>query len=318
MRVVYLLYILSIIHTVVYGYKVLSKESLKEIAKLSKPETLDIQTGRLLKPLLVERISGTELNVQVREFIIEHFKRLNWHIELDAFSAYTPLGGKNFTNVIVTKDPEAQKRLVLAAHFDSIKKPNDRTSLEMIFFDGEEAFQKWSDMDSIYGARHLADKWEQQMLIHHHPQTVKQANRLQLIDVLVLLDLLGTPNPTFHNYFRSTSWLYTHLSNLEARLISNQLLADKSQNGITLNPTLSNGLTEMRFQGGRIGDDHIPFMQRGVNILHLIPHPFPDVWHRETDNADCLDSPTINNFDILFRAFVCEYLELDPFPHTEL
>jgi hypothetical protein len=29
----------------------------------------------------------------------------------------------------------------------------------MIFFDGEEAFKEWTATDSIYGARHLAQKW---------------------------------------------------------------------------------------------------------------------------------------------------------------
>lgn len=29
----------------------------------------------------------------------------------------------------------------------------------MIFFDGEEAFRKWSDTDSLYGSRHLANLW---------------------------------------------------------------------------------------------------------------------------------------------------------------
>jgi glutaminyl-peptide cyclotransferase len=32
--------------------------------------------------------------------------------------------------------------------------------LMLIFFDGEEAFVNWSAEDSIYGARHLARKWE--------------------------------------------------------------------------------------------------------------------------------------------------------------
>ena len=32
----------------------------------------------------------------------------------------------------------------------------EETSLQLIFFDGEEAFKMWTDDDSIYGARHLA------------------------------------------------------------------------------------------------------------------------------------------------------------------
>lgn len=31
----------------------------------------------------------------------------------------------------------------------------------MLFFDGEEAFERWGPNDSIYGARSLAKKWFQ-------------------------------------------------------------------------------------------------------------------------------------------------------------
>jgi len=34
------------------------------------------------------------------------------------------------------------------------------TSLQLIFFDGEEAFVDWTDTDSLYGARHLAAQME--------------------------------------------------------------------------------------------------------------------------------------------------------------
>lgn len=37
---------------------------------------------------------------------------------------------------------------------------NSDLSLKLVFFDGEEAFLNWSPTDSIYGARHLAQRWE--------------------------------------------------------------------------------------------------------------------------------------------------------------
>lgn len=46
-------------------------------------------------------------------------KALNWDVEEDSFTDKTPYGEKRFTNVIATKDPDAPRRLVLAAHFDS-------------------------------------------------------------------------------------------------------------------------------------------------------------------------------------------------------
>lgn len=36
---------------------------------------------------------------------------------------------------------------------------NNEITLQFIFFDGEEAFKKWSRTDSLYGSRHLAAKW---------------------------------------------------------------------------------------------------------------------------------------------------------------
>lgn len=31
---------------------------------------------------------------------------------------------------------------------------------------------------------------------------------------------------------------------------------------------------------GGVDDDHKPFLQRGVPVFHVIPIPFPDVWHK--------------------------------------
>jgi hypothetical protein len=30
---------------------------------------------------------------------------------------------------------------------------------------------------------------------------------------------------------------------------------------------------------GYIEDDHTPFLHKGVSVLHIIPQPFPKVWH---------------------------------------
>ena len=30
---------------------------------------------------------------------------------------------------------------------------------------------------------------------------------------------------------------------------------------------------------GYVGDDHVPFLRRGVSVLHVIAEPFPRVWH---------------------------------------
>lgn len=73
--------------------------------------------------------------------------------------------------------------------------------LKLFFFDGEEAFERWGPSDSIYGARHLAQVYENKIRSGSGP------NHLQRIDMLVLLDLLGAANPHFYSYFRDTNKL---------------------------------------------------------------------------------------------------------------
>lgn len=47
-------------------------------------------------------------------------------------------------------------------------------SLQLIFFDGEEAFLHWSPQDSLYGSRHLASK----MASTAHPPGARDTNQL--------------------------------------------------------------------------------------------------------------------------------------------
>lgn len=65
-----------------------------------------------------------------------------------------------------------------------------------------------------------------------------------------------------------------------------------------------------QFWRGGIEDDHIPFMTRGVDILHMIPSPFPDVWHKMTDDGEHLDLPTTRDWAMIVTAFAAEWMDL--------
>lgn len=62
-------------------------------------------------------------------------------------------------------------------------------SLRFIFFDGEEAFVDWTETDSIYGARHLAEKWES--TVHPHDEA---SNVLHGIVCSYKHDIVSFPN----------------------------------------------------------------------------------------------------------------------------
>ncbi|KAI7864332.1 hypothetical protein BDF14DRAFT_1958656 [Spinellus fusiger] len=309
------------------------------LSALSDPQRLSVH-GDLLAPLLVPRVAGTPGNERVRYFITNHFQKLGWDVQLDTFTDTTPLGNKSFTNIIATKNPEAKRRLVLAAHFDS-KHFDDfefigatdsavpcaillhlgetlgsfipmshPTTLQLLFFDGEEAFVSWSATDSTYGARHLASAWENSPARTPPARRIKTSTVLGGIEMLVLLDLLGTPNTVIANYFRSTSWAFHRIVALEQRLESLKLFSGYSKDNVPLSP-MFNPDSYRTYDSYSYQDDHLPFMQRGVNILHVIPYRFPPVWHNPADNADCIDPSTVEKLSLLFNSFVAEYLELD-------
>ena len=116
---------------------------------------------------------------------------------------------------------------------------------------------------------------------------------------MVLLDLLGARNPNFYSYIASGDRWFKHSANIEQRLRSANLLSTSNQ--IFLND----------FAAGGIEDDHIPFMQRKVPILHLITTPCPDVWHTNGDNKSVLDYNTIDDLMKILRVFVVEYLQVN-------
>ncbi|CAG7721356.1 unnamed protein product [Allacma fusca] len=281
----------------------------------------------LLDPILIRRAPGSENNKVVREYIKNHMSNLGWSIETDAFTDNTPNGQVNFENIITTLNPETPRRLVLACHYDSKYFPENNfigatdsavpcammlylasvlkkslnenkqrarqnVTLQFVFFDGEEAFKDWSDVDSLYGSRHLAALWEK---TPYPTGNVENTNYLHRMDKLVLLDLVGTSNPSFSNFFKSTAHWYNDLVQIEVTLRNNRMWA-------------GNPRGNTHFQTGPahegIEDDHLPFMQRNVDIVHLIVSPFPKVWHTPKDNKEALDFTTIANLNKVLQVFV--------------
>ncbi|KAG5715701.1 Glutaminyl-peptide cyclotransferase [Termitomyces sp. T112] len=190
------------------------------------------------------------------------------------------------------------------------------TTLQLVFFDGEEAFVSWTATDSIYGARHLASKWQSTYLSPLEKRRLMglQPTELDGIEHLILLDLLGAPQPLIRSFFLDTAWLFDALVSVERRLGDSGAFTYGNNQEMVPGKWSSyfRPRQEAQMNFGYIGDDHLPFLERGVSILHLIPEPFPRVWHTLKDDASALDIPTMRRWNIMFRVFLSEYLHLRP------
>jgi glutaminyl-peptide cyclotransferase len=156
------------------------------------------------------------------------------------------------------------------------------TTLQLVFFDGEEAFQDWTAKDSIYGARHLAARWAGTYVLPDHRRRLlaPQMTELDGIEHLILLDLLGAKQPLIQSSFIDTAWLFDAMADVETRLHGAGLLLAAHERETGTKAFVSWFLKRRPNQyAGHVEDDHVPFIQRGVSTLHVISNPFPRVWH---------------------------------------
>ncbi|XP_056905592.1 glutaminyl-peptide cyclotransferase-like a isoform X2 [Takifugu flavidus] len=316
-----------------------SKYSTSQIHRLASQVDGARLWETLLRPILIERLPGTQGSLAVQQHISSTLSSLSadWVVDLGSFHSPTPRGQVKFTNIIATLDPSAPRRLLLACHYDSkalppdpvapervflgasdsavpcamileivssldiklrdLKKQKPPVTLQLVFFDGEESFEEWTDTDSLYGSRHLAER----MANTPHPAGLARANMLQAVDLFVLLDLLGGPDPLIVNHFQNTERWFDRLIAAEKRL---------HRQGLFTSHPSEQTYFRKDFYLGPVQDDHIPFLHKGVPVLHLISTPFPKFWHTLDDTEENMHRPTVLNLTKILALFVAEYLGL--------
>jgi glutaminyl-peptide cyclotransferase len=135
---------------------------------------------------LGSRPSGSEAIEKSRHYIEEQLRRSGWQVTRQAFSDHTPRGKVQFVNLIAQfpSQANAAPTFLLCSHYDTktfetIKfvgandggsstglllelarvlgqHPNLAAKLELLFFDGEEAYDQFSETDGLYGSRYFA------------------------------------------------------------------------------------------------------------------------------------------------------------------
>jgi glutaminyl-peptide cyclotransferase len=129
---------------------------------------------------------------------------------------------------------------------------------------------------------------------------------LSQISLFVLLDLLGSANPQIPSYFPTTHWVHKRIADIESRMRKLGLLESKP-----LFPFLSeSGKTATQAGRTLVTDDHVPFMDRGVPVLHLLPSSLTPVWHTIDDDGNHLEMPTVRDWAKIMAAFALEWLDM--------
>ncbi len=210
-------------------------------------------------------------------------------LEEDAFIADTPIGPVAMRNFIVRFPGKKDGAIVLATHYetnywlrninfvgandggattgllmaiaDQLREATaggrklDGYSVWLVFFDGEEAIEHWSDSDSTYGSRHLAARWGRD-------------GTLGKIKAFILADMIGDRDLDIQRESRSTDWLVELMRQAARKFGDEQYFFQEEE---------------------AVDDDHIAFLKRGVpsiDVIDLDYGPNNSYHHTAQDTMD--------------------------------
>jgi glutaminyl-peptide cyclotransferase len=229
------------------------------------------------------RYMGNENHKKLERYIVDHLK--GDEVEDDPFIADTVEGKFPVRNLIAKFPGTKDGIIVILGHYDTNYplrnigyvgandggsstaillefanqlrvapgKKRDGYSVWLVWTDGEEAVRKWSETDSLYGTRHLAERWEKD-------------GTLKKIKALMVMDMIGDADLDILRDTNGTPWLLDLIYSAAERLgYQSHFYAAQ----------------------GPIEDDHLPFVKRGVPSADVIDldYGYNNVFHHTAQDT---------------------------------
>ena len=233
------------------------------------------------------RPPGSDAIEKSRDYIESQLRLSGWQVTRQAFTDDTPHGKVRFVNLIARFPGQgrAAPAFLLCSHydtkmFDTIRfvgandggsstglvlelarvlgqHPNLAAKVELVFFDGEEAYENFSETDGLYGSRYFARQLE--------------ANGAKQFRAGILFDMVGD---------RSLNITLPADSPVE---MARDIFA--SAEALKLRSYFSYFDREMT-------DDHTPLNAIGIPTIDVIDFDFP-WWHTADDTIDKLSAQSL-------------------------
>ena len=237
---------------------------------------------------------GSPALEKTRDYIITNLEKSGWQIERQKFTDATPRGKYEFINLIARFSGNPGKpaktdtqQVIVCSHYDTkifdtlnfvgasdggsstgalielarvlALNPTLARQIELVFFDGEEAVQAFSETDGLYGSRYYA-------------RSLRESKRSKQFKFGILWDMIGDKNLTITLPPDSPPRL--------ARGIFEAADALKVRNNFS-------------YFGNPILDDHTPLNQSFIPTIDLIDFDYPP-WHTSEDTLDKLSPESLN------------------------
>src|SRR5579863_5556482 len=222
---------------------------------------------------------GSENHKKVENYILSHLKGDN--VEQDNFEVTTAEGKFPVHNILAKFPGTRDGIIVIASHYDTnwplrninYVGANDGASSSALLLEianqlrgtkreGYTVWLLWDDPESLYGVRHLAQKWQDD-------------GTLKKIKAFILEDMIGDADLNIDREQQSTKWL-------------EDLIYDAATRVGYQSHFFAREIYEE--------DDHAPFIQRGVPAADLIDadYGYNNVfWHTVADTPDKLSPKSL-------------------------
>jgi hypothetical protein len=232
------------------------------------------------------RPPGTEAIEKTRAYLIKQLESAGWKVERQSFSEETPRGKVQFVNLLATFGAKSVPSFLVCSHYDTKTFDNARfvgandagsstgvllelarvlagrpelaSKVELAFFDGEEAYEAFTDTDGLFGSRYFAK------------QLVAQ-DKAKLFRGGILFDMVGDKSLTI-----------TLPPDSPPELAS----------GIFASADALKLRKHFTYFDSDITDDHTPLNEIGIPVIDLIDFDYPP-WHTPADTIDKLSAESL-------------------------
>src|SRR5216110_1335063 len=248
------------------------------------------------------RPAGSKAIEKSRDYMEDQLRRSGWQVARQAFSDDTPRGKIPFVNLVAqfsAQGKPAPPSFLLCSHYDTKmfdtiqfvgandggsstglllefarvigQHPDLARKIELVFFDGEEAFEQFSQKDGLYGSRYFAIQ----------SRSGRSARQFR---GGLLFDMVGD---------RSLGITLPSDSPAEmARDIFAAAEALKLRNYFT-------------YLGQELIDDHVPLNAIGIPTLDIIDFDFP-WWHTADDTMDKISAQSLQTVGAVALYYLSE------------
>jgi len=278
----------------------LSHKKHKKSVQLPHRNTIRNHIKHNTRQLAIYRPVESDNLRNIKHIITKRCKKIGCRVTIQPFTKVIRHHRYSFSNIIATNPRASAPYIVLVAHIDAPQIPGIEAAIDSatgiaiifallqqilayeptypimaLFVDAEEAIDgTWANDNTLTGSRYFVNHYD-----------------LTQIDRVYVFDLLG-------GSFKNKIGLFANNPDSAADLKKLYTINKKYKHQLFSPP--------WHIIQKSITDDHVPFIEKGVYAVNLIPYTFPKSHHTLSDTYDNVNWEYVTIFYNVFYDFLLQ------------